>query len=176
MKKLNTNIASRNQREQNLIFDGILFVAISFAIIKILSLPLGSPISQFISAIVTFFYYFLFELFFAKTPAKFLTQTKVVRKDRKKLDSNAVFIRSIVRLIPFEWISFCFAKHPIGLHDKFAQTIVISEKDEKISLQRIKLAKVIKTTLYILIIAIILLMILIPTILILVSMHTNPMQ
>jgi uncharacterized RDD family membrane protein YckC len=73
--------------------------------------------------VLYFAYYFSFELFFNKSPAKFITTTIVVTATGGKPSLKQVFIRSLCRLIPFECLSFLFGK--VGWHDSLSNTTVI---------------------------------------------------
>ena len=73
------------------------------------------------------FYHWSFEYYFQKTPGKFVTKTKVVGKDGKKVGASKLFVRSIARLIPLETFSFLFLDR--GFHDLVSNTFVV--KGEK---------------------------------------------
>jgi uncharacterized RDD family membrane protein YckC len=75
-------------------------------------------------------YYSVFEYFFGKTPAKFITRTKVVTLDGDKPSFSHILKRSLIRLIPIEWISF-FGHYPIGWHDKWSGTQVVDSNTNR---------------------------------------------
>jgi hypothetical protein len=66
-------------------------------------------------------YYLFFEIIFGSTPAKFLTQTKVVDEEGKKPKFEKIIIRTLARYIPFESFSFFGTK---GWHDSISKTQV----------------------------------------------------
>ena len=68
-----------------------------------------------------------FESFWARTPAKFVTRTKVVTVDFGPPTLAHIFLRSVFRLIPFEAISFMEC-NPVGWHDRFSNTRVIKDR------------------------------------------------
>lgn len=72
-------------------------------------------------------YYLFFESIWQKTPAKWITKTKVVMQDGSKPDFKHILGRSFARLIPFEPFSF-LGKNPTGWHDTLSKTIVINER------------------------------------------------
>lgn len=74
-------------------------------------------------------YYLFYEGLFGQTPIKFLTGTLVRSDDGKKLNFTRVLLRTIIRLIPIEFITFIFNKN--GWHDKWSKSIVISQKKQK---------------------------------------------
>lgn len=63
-----------------------------------------------------------FESLTGKTPTKFLTRTHVVMQDGKKPGIGAICLRNLIRLIPFEPLSF-LAK--TGWHDTISKTRVV---------------------------------------------------
>jgi len=73
---------------------------------------------------VYFFYYIFTEYFTGKTLGKLMTGTKVVLEDGSKPLFSTLFIRTLVRLIPFEAFSF-LNKDVRGWHDKWSRTRVI---------------------------------------------------
>jgi lipoprotein-releasing system ATP-binding protein len=77
---------------------------------------------------MTILYYTLFEILTGRTPAKYITNTKVVIRDEgTKPGIVNCFIRTVSRFIPFEFVSF-FSKKPIGWHDALSGTMVIDNR------------------------------------------------
>lgn len=79
----------------------------------------------FLALILFFFYYPVSEILFGATPAKFLTESRVVNSKAESPDSSTVFLRTLCRNIPFDALSF-FAKR--GWHDSLSETYVVKEK------------------------------------------------
>nr|WP_279382660.1 RDD family protein [Acanthopleuribacter pedis] len=75
-------------------------------------------------ALEMFLYYQFFEGFFGRTPAKFLTQTKVVLADGGRLTFTAALKRTLLRFVPFEALSFVASL--TGWHDRGSGTRVIN--------------------------------------------------
>lgn len=71
-------------------------------------------------------YYFLFEYFLQKTPGKYLTQTIVIYEYGNKPTFQQILLRSLIRIIPFEWFS-CFDER--GWHDSWTDTYVVPVKE-----------------------------------------------
>ena len=69
-------------------------------------------------------YYIIFEGIAGKTLGKLLTKTKVQSHDGNKPKFINIIIRTLVRLIFIEVISF-FTQHPLGWHDSLSKTQVI---------------------------------------------------
>lgn len=76
--------------------------------------------------ILMFAYFILFETVWGKSPAKFITRTKVVNEDGSKPTASTIALRTLCRLIPFDFVSF-FSSNPRGWHDKLSKTIVIND-------------------------------------------------
>jgi uncharacterized RDD family membrane protein YckC len=73
---------------------------------------------------ITIIYYGLFESLTQRTPAKFITNTKVVLRDGTRPDNITILLRSLCRQIPFEALSF-LGRYGIGWHDSFTKTLVV---------------------------------------------------
>ncbi|MFC5269108.1 RDD family protein [Adhaeribacter terreus] len=70
-----------------------------------------------------FVYYFGAEFFFGRTLAKVLTKTYVTTEFNEKPGFTAIFIRTLCRYIPFEYLSFL--GNGIGWHDRLSKTYVV---------------------------------------------------
>lgn len=81
----------------------------------------------FYTAIVTFLYYYLTEVYFSRTIAKLLTHTIVVNANGTKPSKRSIFIRTCCRFIPFE--AFTFLYGPKGWHDVFSKTYVVKRRE-----------------------------------------------
>lgn len=78
---------------------------------------------KWISGILYFLYYFLFEYFNGRTIAKMITKSKVVSSTGTyNYYFIRIFIRSLIRLIPIDIISYLFVNK--GLHDWISMTSV----------------------------------------------------
>ena len=79
-----------------------------------------------LSLAIIFFYYFFCETFLqGKTLGKYATKTSVRKLSGEKPTSKDIFIRCLLRFIPFEPISFLFGKK--GWHDEFSDTHVVND-------------------------------------------------
>ncbi len=70
-------------------------------------------------------YYLIFETIFASSPAKFLSESRVVNSDGEKPNFKAVLARTFSRFIPFDGLSFLFGGN---WHDQISSTEVVLEK------------------------------------------------
>jgi uncharacterized RDD family membrane protein YckC len=114
-------------RFHNSFFDGvILFVIFGFVRAAFNNLD---PITYWLITItLLFFYYFIFEAVWQRTPAKFITGTKVINIDGKKPTLGMIAKRTLIRLIPFEGFSFPPGDWVYGWHDRWSRTYVIEAK------------------------------------------------
>lgn len=76
-------------------------------------------------------FYVFFESIFDSTPAKFLSESRLVQVDGQKLTFKIVAGRTFARFIPFE--SFSFLGAGSGCHDYLTNTTVVREKSIGIS-------------------------------------------
>jgi len=77
--------------------------------------------------IILMIYYVIFESIWFKTPAKFITKTKVIMENGKSPKCADIFARSLIRFIPFEPFSFLSPNRPKGWHDRWSKTMVIDD-------------------------------------------------
>lgn len=69
-------------------------------------------------------YYFFFEIQFRATPAKFLTQTRVMGFGGKNVGFTEIVKRTLARSIPFDAVAFLFG---MFMHDSISNTKVLQE-------------------------------------------------
>jgi hypothetical protein len=73
---------------------------------------------------VRLIYYGFFEVILGSTPGKYLTETQVLTLEGEKPGRLAMFLRTIIRLVPFEpWSFFGY-----GWHDTWTRTQVVCQK------------------------------------------------
>lgn len=83
---------------------------------------------SFCTAIVSFWYYYITEVYFSRTIAKLITHTIVVDTYGAKPSKKSIFIRTCCRFIPFEAFTF-FGLVPRGWHDIFSNTYVVKKRE-----------------------------------------------
>jgi uncharacterized RDD family membrane protein YckC len=117
---------SRWLRLANSILDGI--------VIDIVFIPIGYlfpfsitrtgilPIILF-TFLLFWAYYFILESRNGKTVGKMITGTKVVTVTGEQPDRRTIAIRTLCRIIPFEFLSYLFSRN--GWHDTLSKTVVI---------------------------------------------------
>ena len=122
------SIVSSTLRFVNFIIDFISFFVIYFILtsmaILIFNIDTNTNILPiWILMIISFFINYAFlEYKFQKTIGKFITKTKVVNLNGEKPSLNDIMVRTLCRLIPFDRLSFLFAKN--GFHDRISNTRV----------------------------------------------------
>ena len=139
-------MASHSQRFLNLLMDYIaqlfLFI-IAFSVAAVIAESNGNKefmanfvkndIAQytFVTCIALVYYNF-FEIFFARTVGKFITQTIVVDENGEKPNHERILVRTLCRLIPLEILSF-LGMPCRGWHDSISKTYVVNKTllDEK---------------------------------------------
>lgn len=85
-----------------------------------------TSINEIVLALLFFLvYYIAFEGLWARTPAKFILGTVVVRADGGRPTFGKIVIRTLCRFIPFEPFSF-FGER--GWHDGISDTRVVSTR------------------------------------------------
>lgn len=73
-------------------------------------------------------YYFLFEALSYRTPGKMVCQTRVMHLDGADPSLGTALARTLVRLVPFEPLSFMGALNT-GWHDRWTNTCVVRRVD-----------------------------------------------
>lgn len=76
--------------------------------------------------LIFIFYYFILESTIGRTIGKFATNSFVIDDFGKKPDAGTIFIRSLIRIIPFEAFS-CLGDR--GWHDRWTKTYVVNQQE-----------------------------------------------
>lgn len=129
-------------RATNYIIDSLLSHSFSIAATIYIVFPLaltgvqvgGAPVVSYLfyASILVFcrtMYYVVFEYFFSKTPAKFLTRT-IVASTAETSSLRQLYVRSFARLIPFNEFSI-FRKSRTTWHDDLGKSVVIKGKAKR---------------------------------------------
>lgn len=135
--------ASQTKRFFNYVLDCFFLLLLSFVIVMVIAIiwsifnpehletnettALEDLIYNVILYIVFLLYYQVSESLWSKSPAKFITKTRVVNNRGQKPSSGQIFFRSAARYIPFEAFSFLTSNHPRGWHDKVSKTKVVDD-------------------------------------------------
>lgn len=125
-------LASKGQRVVNLIVDSTTIVLLQIAVLVVLGVFLdeatleGNSVGTALTIAVYslgFFYYVVLEATVGRTVGKLLTRTRVVDAGGRKPSTSAIVMRTLCRLIPFEFVSFLLTEN--GLHDAASSTRVV---------------------------------------------------
>ena len=140
-KKYNFIPTTRVKRFLDLILDwiGIYIFALIFGVvlgITGLYFFIEGVGDWFFGIILTVSYYVIFESIWSKTPAKFITRTKVITEYGEKPSFKTIFIRTLVRFVPFEAFTFLSPERPKGWHDRWSKTIVVDDAKKLPSVQK----------------------------------------
>jgi uncharacterized RDD family membrane protein YckC len=108
-------------RFYNFIIDSTIF----FIIVIVFSILLKEYIERqnlkYLMILLYYLYYFILELTIGQTIGKMVTKTKVVNIDNsEKPNFSRIFIRTIARLIPIDFLSYLFLSN--GIHDILSKT------------------------------------------------------
>ena len=133
-KKYNFIPTTRLKRFLNFIID-IIILDIFGIILGITGLYFSTN-EWFLGIVISVSYYVIFETIWSKTPAKFITKTKVITEYDEKPSFKTIFIRTLVRFVPFEAFSFLSPERPRGWHDRWSKTIVIDDIKKLPSVQK----------------------------------------
>ncbi|MFC6268736.1 RDD family protein [Frigoriflavimonas asaccharolytica] len=144
LKIVKDNKASQGTRFVNLLIDRVAFMSLFFFLglfAGILSSFFGidlfmdlldsfENVNSFLDIIITssilIVYYFVFEYFSkGRTLGKYVTGTIVVKIDGTAPTTYDIFLRSIIRLVPFNALSFLGEN---GWHDSWSETRVVVKK------------------------------------------------
>jgi len=110
--------ASLGKRFINVLIDGMVISGIS-------SLLVFNTSNFFLANFVYFAYYIYMENSRGQTLGKMLTGTKVVTNEGEQPELSMIALRTLIRIIPIEWISFFLADDNTGWHDRWTQTRVV---------------------------------------------------
>ena len=136
-------VASREQRFMNFILDFlivyVIWIAVGTTVIIVGEITGIYALSNwaeststyeklFFWIIIMFVYYFLTEMYFSRTFAKYFSKTIVITKAGLKPGFNAILIRTVTRFIPLEGLTF-LGVNVRGLHDLFSDTYVVRKHE-----------------------------------------------
>ena len=119
---------SATRRFINLLIDCVPLNLIQYPII-IINHANPSSIWILLSLLVWFSYYVLLEYYLQRTLGKFVTGSLVVNEYGGRPDFKQVCLRTIIRIMPFDLISFFLQDENRCWHDKWTNTYVISQEE-----------------------------------------------
>jgi uncharacterized RDD family membrane protein YckC len=130
-------LASREKRFVNYLIDTVCYYATVFLLALLYGMILGAVDSEdalyetagmdwLLLILAYVIIYWGMEASLGKTPAKFITGTRVAEINSDQPGSATILGRMACRLIPFEPFSFLFSDR--GWHDSITDTYVIDER------------------------------------------------
>jgi len=94
--------------------------------------PIGLTVALISSLSGLLFYplmYFICEYFWQQTPGKLLTKTVVINEYGNNPNLGQIALRSLIRLVPFEWFSCLGENYSHGWHDRWSDTFVVKKEE-----------------------------------------------
>lgn len=125
---VNANLqdASLGVRFANLMIDSIGRMLFVFALMIPFILLKMETVGSIMVFVGLLGYHFIFEATLGRTPAKFLTGTRVVSANGARASTAQILGRTLARFVPFEPFSFLASgKPPSGWHDRWSNTRVV---------------------------------------------------
>lgn len=124
--------AGSNSRFFNFFIDGVVLAIVQNLVgiaLETLGIVAIDPIPIILlGSLIALVFYYAFESTTQRTPAKYVTGTLLVNEQGERPTNKQVFIRSLARLIPLEFLSY-WGVRPRGLHDTLSKTFVIKLKE-----------------------------------------------
>lgn len=135
-------LASKGKRLANFVIDYIIRIILIFVLslfVAIYAYLVGSEdilnamenISTLTEYLIAFLmliiYYVVFESINGRTIGKYITNTKVLMIDGSKAQSDKIVLRTLSRIVPFEFLSF-LGSDDTGWHDTWTDTVVVDLK------------------------------------------------
>lgn len=111
-------------RLTNYVIDYTVIALLSYTLILLFT---ENRLVVYASYIVMFGYYFILESIFGQTLGKLATKTAVVHRHGGKAHVLLIFVRSALRFIPIDVMSYLFGTE-LGLHDVMSFTKLTKKK------------------------------------------------
>ncbi len=108
-------------RATNYLVDQTIILIIALTVLAIFQEVTTSPILYYV---ICFLYYFLCEVITGQTLGKKLTKTRVVNNEGRRASKLRIFLRSILRLIPLDPLSYLYGTE-YGIHDVLSSTRIL---------------------------------------------------
>ena len=130
----------KSQRFAHHIIDLILSIVICSKFVILTSMSLLESIEDlfgerfamyFVIVLSRLLYFVFFETLFNASPAKFLTESRLIANDNTKINVKTTFLRTLSRHVPFE--GFSYLGEGNGWHDKWVKTSVVKESGSNVS-------------------------------------------
>lgn len=130
-------LATEMDRFRNLFLDSLLILLLFLIVYFNITIPMFNEGEEkklglvlITLGIVYFSYYLTLESLFALTIGKFFNKVRVITIHRERPTFGQVLLRSVIRLIPFSFVTF-YTPHNRTLHDLLSKTWVVRIKKIK---------------------------------------------
>jgi uncharacterized RDD family membrane protein YckC len=116
-------MGEKTLRFLNFLLDSIIFIILLAIFWLIFKNVVNRENVKWISFVLFFLYYFLFEYFTGQTPGKIITKTSVISlSNNRDYYFIRIICRTLMRFIIFDPLSYLFTDR--GLHDRISKTNV----------------------------------------------------
>jgi uncharacterized RDD family membrane protein YckC len=119
--------ASQGTRFVNFIGDSVVRMGLAFGGAAALQSAGLAGMGALFSLSTLVGYYLFFEALFGRTPAKWLTGTRVVDVSGARPRFTQILGRTFARYVPFEPFSLLGTRNPVGWHDRWSHTRVVMD-------------------------------------------------
>jgi len=116
-------MGGKSLRFINFLLDSAIFFALLIIFWLIFKNVINREYVKWISFVLFFLYYFLFEYIIGQTLGKMITKSRVISASDKKHYFIRIIYRTLMRFIIFDTLSYLFTDR--GLHDRISKTNVI---------------------------------------------------
>jgi uncharacterized RDD family membrane protein YckC len=114
---------TRTLRLYNFLIDSLFYFVTVSILILILKTFYNKELLKWILITYYYIYYLTFELIFGQTIGKMITKTKVVTSNETRISFSKILLRTLLRLIPIDFISYLVS--PNGIHDNLSNTKLV---------------------------------------------------
>lgn len=117
-------MTGKTLRLVNFLIDTAIYIAFMLVFLLVFRNEIEQEKVKWISLLVYFFYYFLFEYLSGQTIGKIITRSKVISlTENKEYFFIRIVLRTLMRFIPLDILSYLFSYR--GLHDWISKTTII---------------------------------------------------
>ena len=122
-----------------LLLTGLAFIAMLFELTAFLNwlFHMNNLQQYLLLSATTIVYYGMSETLTSSTLGKFITGTIVVMPDGSKPDSETILKRTLMRIVPLEWITF-LGMPSRGWHDVYPNVYVVDRRTFQTSYRKFK--------------------------------------
>jgi uncharacterized RDD family membrane protein YckC len=125
MQQFVTLMSYINMKKRIRLFNCLIDSSVFYILVLLISVLLKEHIERatlkYSMILFYYLYYLIFEFTFGQTIGKMITKTKVIDiESGKKPSFSRIFMRTLSRLIPIDFLSYLFSSN--GIHDILSKT------------------------------------------------------